>query len=71
MVEANIVLTLLQTISIMVGIGYYFMVLHNQQKNQKLAATYDVLKAYRDEKWYCARAIESADIVLIRRAGIG
>jgi len=34
MVEANIVLTLLQTISIMVGIGYYILNIQNNQKNQ-------------------------------------
>ena len=38
MVEANIVLTLLQTVSIMVGIGYYITTLRNQQKNQKMTA---------------------------------
>ena len=35
MVEANIVLTLLQTISIMVGIEYYILNLQNNQKNQE------------------------------------
>ena len=36
MVEANIVLTLLQTVSIMVGIGYYILNIQNNQKNQEL-----------------------------------
>ena len=36
MVEANIVLTLLQTISIMVGIGYYILNIQNNQKNQQM-----------------------------------
>ena len=34
MVETNFLLTLLQTLSIMVGIGYYVTTLRNQQKNQ-------------------------------------
>ena len=37
MVEANIVLTLLQTVSIMVGIGYYILNIQNNQRNQKLS----------------------------------
>ena len=37
MVETNIVLTLLQTISIMVGIGYYILNIQNNQKNQKIS----------------------------------
>ena len=37
MVEANIVLTLLQTLSIMVGIGYYILNIQNNQKNQQIA----------------------------------
>jgi len=36
MVEANIMLTLLQTISIMVGIGYYILNIQNNQKNQEI-----------------------------------
>jgi len=36
----------------MAGIVYYFFVLNNQQKNQKLTATYDVLEAFRNEKYY-------------------
>ena len=37
MVETNVVLTLLQTISIMVGIGYYILNIQNNQKNQELS----------------------------------
>jgi hypothetical protein len=37
MVETNIVLTLLQTLSIMVGIGYYILNLQNNQKNQNIS----------------------------------
>jgi hypothetical protein len=37
MVEINTVLNLLQTISIIVGITYYLMVLNNQQKSQRHA----------------------------------
>ena len=37
MVETNVVLTLLQTISIMVGIGYYILNIQNNQRNQELA----------------------------------
>ena len=37
MVELNTVLNLLQTISIVVGITYYLMVLNNQQKSQRHA----------------------------------
>jgi len=37
MVETNVVITLLQTISIMVGIGYYILNIQNNQRNQKMA----------------------------------
>jgi hypothetical protein len=37
MVDTNVVLTLLQTLSIMVGIGYYILNLQNNQKNQKIS----------------------------------
>jgi hypothetical protein len=37
MVETNIVLSLLQTVSIMVGITYYILNIQNNQKNQELA----------------------------------
>jgi hypothetical protein len=36
-VETNIVLSLLQTVSIMVGITYYILNIQNNQKNQELA----------------------------------
>ena len=48
----QIVFQFLQTVSIMVGIAYYFIVLNNQQKNQKITATYDILNVFRDEKYY-------------------
>jgi len=37
MVEASFVLTLLQTVSIMVGIAYYILNIDNNRKNQELA----------------------------------
>jgi hypothetical protein len=42
----------LQTVSIMVGIAYYFIIMNNQQRNQRLTATYDILEVFRDEKTY-------------------
>jgi hypothetical protein len=36
MLDPNFVLTLLQTISIMVGIAYYILNIHNNQRNQRL-----------------------------------
>ena len=36
----------------MVGITYYFIVMNNQRKNQKLTATYDMLEFFKDPKTY-------------------
>ena len=55
MVEAvtfQTVFQFLQTVSIMVGIAYYFIVMNNQQKNQKLTATYDIFEVVRSEEHY-------------------
>ena len=55
MVEAasfQTIFQFLQTVSIMVGIAYYFIVMNNQRKNQKLTATYDMLEFYKDPKVY-------------------